>query len=561
LLAVSAGAITATFGLGHVVGALSLDYLNSKYQSHKEICEKKGTVDATNAPHMNYWKQESSDKTAMIPTQHCADTHEWRKSLIASAEHNIVISGNYCGGLAFDEILDLIEKRMKEKPDLKVIIIGFPGFIKDEMVKEPQANGTSTKKQVQNKTKLEALKKAFPDRFSLVESPNTWMVSPSVKKVTNHTKYFGIDWGKYYILGGSAIKDNFIQAGLDNPMEEIVGKELCDELLENLDELETLSNENRETPQDATEIEMVDFNRYNKQSKKLGELINKMELKLRKLNVRQNKEQQNTANRLHALISILKQFQYSLDSLDKKDEHRFILHAQALTEFINEYLPDKKSINGKTHQGHQSYEESLKGFGMQASRFKQGISNQFTSNAGSMSDNGLVGLMVPGNFRDMDFVFQNSEGDCSAGRQLYLQMLTLAYRWEQYNAGMNNDPSIPSYAPEQVPYFASFIPPNTQVEPLPVEENDTPTIRLMKQPMLPPSAVKTSVPEFDNQAKMEKEGHMKVLFSGPEQPNQTSDFRKEILTQIQNAKEEIVINHMYFHPTQDIQDALVQAAE
>ena len=53
---------------------------------------------------------------------------------------------------------------------------------------------------------------------------------------------------------------------------------------------------------------------------------------------------------------------------------------------------------------------------------------------------------------------------------------------------------------------------------------------------------------------------MKLFFSGPEQPNLSSEFCDEALKQIQAAQKEIVINHMYFHPTNELRRALVDAA-
>lgn len=35
----------------------------------------------------------------MLPTEHSADTNLWRNELIKKAQHNIVISGNYCGDI------------------------------------------------------------------------------------------------------------------------------------------------------------------------------------------------------------------------------------------------------------------------------------------------------------------------------------------------------------------------------------------------------------------------------------------------------------------------------
>ena len=138
-----------------------------------------------------------------LPTEHSADTELWRKRLIEAAEENIVISGNYCGGEAFIDLLKLIEKRMLEKPELKVVILSAPVFLKGKVEEA-----------------LDRMKGKYPNNFSLVECPSIWHISSEVKLSTNHTKAMVIDHGRYFILGGSGIKDNFVQTGLDGLSKE-----------------------------------------------------------------------------------------------------------------------------------------------------------------------------------------------------------------------------------------------------------------------------------------------------------------------------------------------------
>lgn len=152
---------------------------------------------------------ENDYRCSVLPTLHCADTNEMRNELVRKAEHNIVISGNYCGGKPFDELLEIIERRMEEVPSLDVVIIAHPKFIKDH----EDAKGNSYR----NKTLIDKLRRKFPDRFSLVESPDGWF---GAKKITNHTKCTVIDYGKYFIQGGSGIKDNFCLTGVDDQTVE-----------------------------------------------------------------------------------------------------------------------------------------------------------------------------------------------------------------------------------------------------------------------------------------------------------------------------------------------------
>lgn len=142
---------------------------------------------------------------SVIPTLHCADTQEWRKRLILAAQHNIVISGNYCGGKALDDLLHLIDKRLEQVPKLQVLLITHPGFLGDH----PYALTNP----YSNRKLLASLFKKYRSRFYCVESPDIFCQS---KKTTNHAKFTIIDYGKFFIMGGSGIKDNFVLTGLDH---------------------------------------------------------------------------------------------------------------------------------------------------------------------------------------------------------------------------------------------------------------------------------------------------------------------------------------------------------
>lgn len=144
-----------------------------------------------------------------IATQHSADTELWRKRLIESAEHNIVISGNYCGGDSFIDFLHLVEKRIQERPQLKVVILSSPQFLTGKC-----------------KIALKSALTNYPSNISLISCPSIWHVSPGIKQTTNHTKGMVIDYGKYCILGGSGIRTNFTQTGLyDLTKEEFLRNE------------------------------------------------------------------------------------------------------------------------------------------------------------------------------------------------------------------------------------------------------------------------------------------------------------------------------------------------
>jgi hypothetical protein len=111
-----------------------------------------------------------------IATQHSADTELWRKRLIESAEENIVVSGNYCGSNSFIDFLKLVEKRITERPQLKVIILSSPYCLTGK-----------------SKEKLDSLLESYPNNISLVTCPIICHISPGIKYSTNHTKCMVVD--------------------------------------------------------------------------------------------------------------------------------------------------------------------------------------------------------------------------------------------------------------------------------------------------------------------------------------------------------------------------------
>jgi len=389
-----AGLTPIAVSIAGCVGAFataSVIYGGSQLYKQSHICRTAGMV-------FNHTVREENQEIPAapcdaIPTEHCADTVEWRKQLIAAAEHNIVISGNYCGGDSFVELLQLIRERIAVKPDLQVVIISSPNFL----------TGAS-------KASLEAMKLDCPNNFSLVASPDIWHISPGLKKSTNHTKGFVIDYGKYFILGGSGIKDNFAKTGLDNLPNEI----------------------------------------FLQQSE----------------------------------------------------------HASLNPGFLNG-----------------------------------------SSDDGDVAD-GIIRHFVPGNFRDMDFVFHASEENPMSGQEMYKQMLLLAFRWEQYDRMLKR--IEPSHVDEgNLGLFTGA--------PSEADARDSITEKLLKTPIPVWSSIHTHIDRFHASVKKAENVAFQIISSGPE--HNESVLARELLKQIESAESKIVINHMYFHPTDEILEALAAAAE
>ncbi len=384
-------AVVVIIILGHPLCALAFFliasslYLTGMITAYKKVSEISGVI--VN-PNEQFNLEPRTGICDAFPTENSADTEYWRNQLIVAAEENIVISGNYCGGKSFIKMLQLIDQQMEKKDKLKVVIISSPKFLTPQIRKI-----------------ISELRQKYPTRFSLVESRDALHISPGVKQITNHTKCTVIDYGKYFILGGSGIKDNFAETGL------------------------------RDTPK-------------------------------------------------------------------------------------SDYLQSRYDL-------------------------------QEDPESDVVCDTGLVAYFVPGQFRDMDFVFKTAGSKNISGSQVHTQMLLLAYRWEQYNQIMDGE--IDSFTPLNFQTLGAF-----NGIPSLLSNEDSVTLQLLKTPIPAFEEIKTSVAQFDQKQDQAKKISFKVYASGPEQSK--SVFGQELMKKIEKATKKIVINHMYFHPTQAIFDALVEAA-
>ncbi len=140
----------------------------------------------------------SAKPAAGFATRHGVESHFWKLELIRSARHSIVLSGCYCGGESFDETLDLIQDQMRIHPKLATSILSSEIFISKE-----------------NEKRIENMEKEFGDRFTCTVIPEVFPYeSPASTDSTdrsrfsyssNHTKALVIDYGAYYMVGGSGI--------------------------------------------------------------------------------------------------------------------------------------------------------------------------------------------------------------------------------------------------------------------------------------------------------------------------------------------------------------------
>ena len=442
-----------------------------------------GAIDETQT-HMNEWSYVKSSPVQMIPTNHCAHTQQWRKKLILAAKHNVIISGNYCSGKAFDEILDLVKSRLEENTELKVVILCHPDFIIE-----------NKKKGIRNTSLLKKLTTSYPDRFALIHTGLVTIKDEinGNKTTTNHTKYLGIDYGRYYILGGSGIKDNFNLSGVDNYLS-LLGLNFNKEFTQlNTDLLEI-----KECSQDLP---------------------------------------------LQKIFQVI-EFSESLKEKILQHPHYSSIEGGKIIKLIDKNI----AILQKAKESSIiNYQELKKITSVLCTSFEKTESG---------SNPGLLNWVIPGNFRDMDFVFSDvSNDDHSSGRKAFLEIVRLAYRWEALNEARNPTSTLPVYSPKKV----SLLPIFNGGKKIEITHTDSVIQRIMKEPMLKPSLLKTDI--ITEGFQDSQTGNIQILSQGPEDSKGQSKFATKTLELIEKAKKNIFFNHMYFCPTHEIMEALRNAAQ
>ncbi|MCB1111229.1 MAG: hypothetical protein H7A37_06760 [Chlamydiales bacterium] len=132
-------------------------------------------------------------ETNFIVCQDSMESFEWKKRLIQAAKKEIILSGNYCGGKAFDEVLELLHDKLKENEKIKVVLLTSTRFVTEE-----------------NKKSIAKLEAEFPDRFLIIPTDDVRMMQ-GIRKlwVTNHTKGLSIDGGVLTMQGGDGLEDKY----------------------------------------------------------------------------------------------------------------------------------------------------------------------------------------------------------------------------------------------------------------------------------------------------------------------------------------------------------------
>ena len=126
-------------------------------------------------------------KTDICLLNKAEESFQMKKELLSIAQSSIEIAPNFAGGDKFQEILDIIEERLKLRPQLKVHIL----VSSDQLSSE-------------DKTRLKQLEGDYSDRFFHVISERIFSAYPFAHTEENHAKMLLVD-NKYFVTGGSGL--------------------------------------------------------------------------------------------------------------------------------------------------------------------------------------------------------------------------------------------------------------------------------------------------------------------------------------------------------------------
>ncbi len=132
---------------------------------------------------------------SVIATQNGAESFKWKKELLESANHSIELSGSFCAGDAFQEVLDIMERKLHANSELQIHLTSSP----DLLLKA-------------DKQRLKNLQSQFPDNFHVLLTERIPTTTPGVSLPENHVKVLIVD-ETYFVMGGSNLQESMLSTG------------------------------------------------------------------------------------------------------------------------------------------------------------------------------------------------------------------------------------------------------------------------------------------------------------------------------------------------------------
>lgn len=132
---------------------------------------------------------------SVVVTEDSAESFEWKKELVKSAKHIIEISGSFCGGRAFREILTIMDEKLSINRELQIRIISSFSLL-----------------QTADLEKIKELREKYPKNFHVLIIPIIFVTNPGFSDSENHVKLLVAD-EEYFIVGGSNLQESMLSKG------------------------------------------------------------------------------------------------------------------------------------------------------------------------------------------------------------------------------------------------------------------------------------------------------------------------------------------------------------
>lgn len=150
--------------------------------------------------------------TDLRPFSDSAESFEWKKRLIQSAESSIELSPNFAGGEVFRDVLEIMKERMDKKPQLKIHLL----LSKDLL----EAKDIAILNEMASKY----------ENFHFLISDRLYVREPFIRSEENHVKLLIVD-EKYFMIGGTGIHPRMVRE-VHHPDEKEKQETLASKILD-----------------------------------------------------------------------------------------------------------------------------------------------------------------------------------------------------------------------------------------------------------------------------------------------------------------------------------------
>jgi phosphatidylserine/phosphatidylglycerophosphate/cardiolipin synthase-like enzyme len=125
---------------------------------------------------------------------HSAEAFAWKKRLVEQAQREVILSGNYVGGEAFGQILDVLESKLAQGREFRACILGSDLWIDAAL-----------------NARLQRLQQTYGTRFVWIKTEKYAHRQSGLpdRQANNHVKALVIDGGRAVIMGGSGLENKY----------------------------------------------------------------------------------------------------------------------------------------------------------------------------------------------------------------------------------------------------------------------------------------------------------------------------------------------------------------